>query len=219
MSNNSFGPAAMDSFLGTKVRVRGREHSYTGWAVRWQFDRLALLLYDAERDDGERFSDVIVNDPSSIERLDDQKHVEPVPVSEISPFRYDVREYGGVAFWQYARKFRERGHLVSYPIVRPLPDGGYETLGGHRRLASARAASIDTVPVLVEEVDDWEATKTFVYEHVPLPDERGKEKSGLYPPEKVEEAFELMLADWSLDRLAELTPLQPEVTARRETDE
>jgi ParB family chromosome partitioning protein len=44
-------------------------------------------------------------------------------------------------------------------IVIPNPDGeGYEIISGHRRKATCEWAGIDTVPVLVMQIDDAEAT-------------------------------------------------------------
>lgn len=44
--------------------------------------------------------------------------------------------------------------VVSPLIVRPDPEGGYEILLGHRRLHAAQLAGLETVPVIVKEMDD-----------------------------------------------------------------
>lgn len=55
--------------------------------------------------------------------------------------------------------------VVSPLIVRPDPEGGFEILSGHRRLHAAQLAGLETVPVIVNEMDDdaaiiswWTAT-------------------------------------------------------------
>jgi ParB family chromosome partitioning protein len=42
-------------------------------------------------------------------------------------------------------------------IARPDPDGGYEVISGHRRMHASELAGIETVPVIVREMDDDEA--------------------------------------------------------------
>lgn len=44
--------------------------------------------------------------------------------------------------------------VVSPLIVRPDPEGGFEILSGHRRLHAAQLAGLETVPVIVKEMDD-----------------------------------------------------------------
>ena len=39
-------------------------------------------------------------------------------------------------------------------IVRPDPEGGYEIISGHRRHHAAELAGLDTIPVIVRELDD-----------------------------------------------------------------
>ena len=44
--------------------------------------------------------------------------------------------------------------VVQPLIVRSDPEGGYEILSGHRRLRAAELAGLETVPVIVREMDD-----------------------------------------------------------------
>ena len=44
--------------------------------------------------------------------------------------------------------------VVSPLIARPDPEGGFEILSGHRRLHAAQLAGLETVPVIVKEMDD-----------------------------------------------------------------
>ena len=48
----------------------------------------------------------------------------------------------------------KRQGVVSPLIVRPDPEGGFEILSGHRRLHAAQLAGLETVPVIVKEMDD-----------------------------------------------------------------
>lgn len=61
-------------------------------------------------------------------------------------------------------------------LARPLPDGGYELISGHRRLAECKALGMDTMPVLVRDLTNEEAVITMVdsnlqREHI-LPSEK-----------------------------------------------
>ena len=54
---------------------------------------------------------------------------------------------------QTVESIRQIG-VVSPLIVRPDPEGGFEILSGHRRLHAAQLAGLETVPVIVKEMDD-----------------------------------------------------------------
>lgn len=44
--------------------------------------------------------------------------------------------------------------VLSPAIARPLPDGGYELVSGHRRKRACELAGLETMPVIVRELDD-----------------------------------------------------------------
>ena len=69
----------------------------------------------------------------------------------------------------------QRG-ILSPLIARPRPEGGYEIISGHRRQYAAKKAGLDTVPVIVRNMDDNAAVLLMVdsnlqREHI-LPSER-----------------------------------------------
>ena len=51
-----------------------------------------------------------------------------------------------------ADSIREHGVLVP-AIARPRPDGGYELIAGHRRKRGCELAGLDTMPVIVRNLD------------------------------------------------------------------
>ncbi len=64
--------------------------------------------------------------------------------------------------FELSKSIEEKGVLVPL-IVRPNPIGsGYEIVAGHRRKAASEWAGIDTVPVMIVQMDDAEATITMV---------------------------------------------------------
>ena len=48
------------------------------------------------------------------------------------------------------------------PLARPLPDGGYKLISGHRRLAACQVLGVETMPVIVRELSDDEAVIAMV---------------------------------------------------------
>ena len=114
---------------------------------------------------------------STEERLDAKKpKVEAIPLADLIPFRnhpFQVKEDEEMA--QLMRSIADAG-VLSPALARPLPDGGYELISGHRRLAACKALGMDTMPVIVRNLTDEEAVITMVdsnlqREHI-LPSEK-----------------------------------------------
>ena len=114
---------------------------------------------------------------STEERLDVKKpKVETIPLAALTPFRnhpFKVKEDEEMA--QLMRSIADAG-VLSPALARPLPDGGYELISGHRRLAACKALGMDTMPVIVRDLTDEEAVITMVdsnlqREHI-LPSEK-----------------------------------------------
>ena len=59
------------------------------------------------------------------------------------------------------RSVQERGVLVP-GIARPRAEGGYELISGHRRKRACELAGLDTMPVIVREMDDNAAVLVMV---------------------------------------------------------
>ena len=114
---------------------------------------------------------------STEERLDAKKpRVEAIPLAALTPFQnhpFKVKEDEEMA--QLMRSIADAG-VLSPALARPLPDGGYELISGHRRLAACKALGMDTMPVIVRNLTDEEAVITMVdsnlqREHI-LPSEK-----------------------------------------------
>ena len=52
--------------------------------------------------------------------------------------------------------------MLSPLIARPRPEGGYEIISGHRRQHAAQLAGLDTLPVIVRNMDDDAAVLLMV---------------------------------------------------------
>ena len=100
---------------------------------------------------------------STEERLDAKKpKVEAIPLADLTPFRnhpFKVKEDEEMA--QLMRSIADAG-VLSPALARPLPDGGYELISGHRRLAACQVLSVETMPVIVRELSDDEAVIAMV---------------------------------------------------------
>ena len=77
-----------------------------------------------------------------------------MPLSDLHPFEgHPFKVLDDELMAQTVESIKQIG-VVSPLIVRPDPEGGYEILSGHRRLQAAQLAGLETVPVIVKEMDD-----------------------------------------------------------------
>ena len=94
---------------------------------------------------------------SGINIPDGAEYVQEIPISEISDFPdhpFKVRQ--DEAMLNMTESIRENG--VRQPaIVRPMPDGGYQMLSGHRRKAACMVIGKLAIPAVVREMSDDEA--------------------------------------------------------------
>lgn len=77
-----------------------------------------------------------------------------MPLSDLHPFEgHPFKVLDDELMEQTVESIRQIG-VVSPLIVRTDPEGGFEILSGHRRLHAAQLAGLETVPVIVKEMDD-----------------------------------------------------------------
>ena len=77
-----------------------------------------------------------------------------MPLSDLHPFEgHPFKVLDDELMEQTVESIKQIG-VVSPLIVRPDPEGGFEILSGHRRLHAAQLAGMETVPVIVKEMDD-----------------------------------------------------------------
>ena len=101
---------------------------------------------------------------STQEERDNAKrsYVTDLPTAEISdfpghPFKVRMDE----EMERLVDSVKERG-ILSPVLVRPLPDGGYQMVSGHRRRRAAELAGLPTVPCIIRELTDDEAIIVMV---------------------------------------------------------
>ena len=105
-----------------------------------------------------------------------QEHVQMIPLEELHPFEgHPFRVVDDEEMQKTVESVKQYGVLTP-AIARPDPDGGYEIISGHRRLRASELAGLETLPVIVREMDDDTAIIFMVdsnlqREHI-LPSER-----------------------------------------------
>ena len=115
---------------------------------------------------------------STQEERDDAKleRIKEIPLEELHPFKdHPFKVQSGEEMERMIESIRRFGTLTP-GLARPLPEGGYELVSGHRRLAACQALGMDTMPVIVREMTDDEAVIAMVdanlqREHI-LPSEK-----------------------------------------------
>ena len=99
-----------------------------------------------------------------------------LPLNELHPFpNHPFKVQDDEQMEKTAESIRQQGVLVP-GIVRPRAEGGYEIVSGHRRKRACELAGINTMPVIVRNLDDDAAILVMVdtnlqREHI-LPSER-----------------------------------------------
>lgn len=115
---------------------------------------------------------------SSQEERDDAKleRVKDIPLYELHPFRdHPFKIQNDEEMKRLIESIQKFGTLTP-ALARPLPEGEYELISGHRRLAACQVLGIETMPVIVREMSDDEAVIAMVdanlqREHI-LPSEK-----------------------------------------------
>ncbi|MCP3774629.1 ParB/RepB/Spo0J family partition protein [Paenibacillus sp. MZ04-78.2] len=96
-------------------------------------------------------------------RNDSQREkVMDIPLAEISEFPgHPFKVRADEAMLEMADSVKQYGVLVP-GLVRPKVGGGYEMVSGHRRKKASELAGMETIPCLVRELDDDQATIIMV---------------------------------------------------------
>ena len=106
------------------------------------------------------YDDIFETDES---RADSQlEKVQKIPINELVPFKnHPFKVVDDEAMLRTTESIAQFGVLTPL-IARPLEDGGYEIISGHRRAHAAEAAGLTEVPVIVRDMDDDAATVLMV---------------------------------------------------------
>ena len=101
---------------------------------------------------------------SSQEERDDAKleRVKEIPLYELHPFKcHPFKIQNDEEMKRLIESIKKFG-TITPALARPLPEGGYELISGHRRLAACQVLELETMPVIVREMSDDEAVIAMV---------------------------------------------------------
>ena len=106
------------------------------------------------------YDDIFETDESRAEKQ--LERVQNISISELVPFKdHPFKVVDDEAMLRTTESIAQYGVLTPL-IARPLEDGGYEIISGHRRAHAAELAGLTEVPVLVRQMDDDAATVLMV---------------------------------------------------------
>lgn len=114
----------------------------------------------------------------STEASRQQEQIQSLALSELHPFKdHPFRVLDDDRMMETVESVKEYGVLVPI-IARPMPDGGYEIVSGHRRKRACELAGLNEIPAIVRDLDDDEAVIIMVDSNLQreniLPSERAK---------------------------------------------
>lgn len=120
------------------------------------------------------YDDIFSTEESRQEEQREQ--VRQIPIGELFPFKnHPFKVLDDASMSDTVESVKQYG-VLSPLIARPRPKGGYEIISGHRRQHAAELAGLETLPVIVRQMDDDAAIILMVdsnlqREHI-LPSER-----------------------------------------------
>jgi ParB family transcriptional regulator, chromosome partitioning protein len=106
--------------------------------------------------------------------------VRNVDVDRITPNPEQPRlAFDATSLEELAASIREHGVLQPI-LVRPLDGGDYQLIAGERRWRASKAAGLDTIPALVEEIDDDTALEISIIENLQREDLSPLDEAAMY---------------------------------------
>ena len=91
-----------------------------------------------------------------------REQVQQIPIGELFSFKNHPFKVLDDESMQRTVESVEQYGVLSPLIARPRPEGGYEIISGHRRQHAAQLAGLDTLPVIVRQMDDDAAVLLMV---------------------------------------------------------
>ena len=90
------------------------------------------------------------------------ERIQEIPLSELHPFKnHPFRVVDDEAMQRTVESVAQFGVLAP-ALARPRSEGGYELVAGHRRMRASELAGLETMPVIIRQMDDDTATIAMV---------------------------------------------------------
>ena len=105
-----------------------------------------------------------------------REQVQQIPIGELFPFKNHPFKVLDDESMQRTVESVEQYGVLSPLIARPRPEGGYEIISGHRRQHAAQLAGLETLPVIVRQMDDDAAVLLMVDSTLENPMQLNKDK-------------------------------------------
>ena len=123
---------------------------------------------------GEKEAVAVVENTSASGQISD------LQLSVLQPFsRHPYKVRDDEAMRDMVESVKQYG-VLSPAIARPMPDGGYELVSGHRRKRACELAGLETMPVIVRELDDDAAAILVVDSNLQREDLLSSERAFAY---------------------------------------
>lgn len=133
-----------------------------------------------------------------------QEHVQMLPLSLLHSFQgHPFRVIDDEEMQKTVESVKQYGVLTPI-IARPDPQGGYEVISGHRRLRASELAELETLPVIVRDMDDDTAIIFMVDSNL--------QREHILPSER---AFAYKMKLEAIKRQGERTDLHKDATSRQ----
>ena len=148
------------------------------------------------------YDDIFETDESRAEKQ--LEHVQNIPINQLLPFKdHPFKVVDDEAMLRTMESIAQYGVLTPL-IARPLEDGSYEIISGHRRAHAAELAGLTEVPVLVRQMDDDAATVLMVDSNL--------QRENILPSER---AFAYKMKLEAMKHQGERSDLQNDGTSRQ----
>ena len=113
-----------------------------------------------------------------------KKDIREIPIENLIPFKTHTFQVNTTSdsFLDLVDSIKENGRILNPVLVRPIPNeqDKYEIISGHRRTAAAKEAGLATVPCIVKDLSDDEATVVMVDSNIQRTDILPSEKAYSY---------------------------------------